>query len=122
LQRFDATAASRTLMEFVTEDVANWYVRLSRSRFYDVDGDDNRAAFATLYEVLLVTSRLLAPFAPFISDWIHNELTGQSVHLADFRRKTEDVSDAALLRRDEPLEAAMGAARTLATLGRAARE
>lgn len=116
LQRFDATAAARVLMDFVTEDVANWYVRLSRSRFYDVDGDDNRAAFATLYEVLIVTSRLLAPFAPFISDWIHYELTGTSVHLADFRRAT----DATL--RDPALEAAMGAARTLATLGRAARE
>lgn len=116
LQRFDATAAARVLMDFVTEDVANWYVRLSRSRFYDVDGDDNRAAFATLYEVLIVTSRLLAPFAPFISDWMHYELTGTSVHLADFRRAT----DATL--RDPALEAAMGAARTLATLGRAARE
>lgn len=116
LQRFDATAAARVLMDFVTEDVANWYVRLSRSRFYDVDGDDNRAAFATLYEVLIVTSRLLAPFAPFISDWMHHELTGTSVHLADFRRATSATL------RDPALEAAMGAARTLATLGRAARE
>lgn len=131
LQRFDATAAARVLMDFVTEDVANWYVRLSRSRFYDVDGDDNRAAFATLYEVLIVTSRLLAPFAPFISDWIHYELTGTSVHLADFRRPgavdsaTLDgamqlaVSAAVV---DTELELAMQAARTLATLGRAARE
>jgi isoleucyl-tRNA synthetase len=112
---FDATAASRLLMEFVTEDVANWYVRLSRSRFYETEGADNRAAFATLHEVLVVTSRLLAPFAPFISDWIHRELTGTSVHLADFRRK-------GIPARDVALETAMTAARTLATLGRAARE
>ena len=115
LERFDATAAARVLMEFVTEDVANWYVRLSRSRFYDVSGADNRAAFATLHEVLVVTSRLLAPFAPFISDWLHQELTGGSVHLADFRRKIAAAPDASL-------EQAMGAARTLSTLGRAARE
>jgi isoleucyl-tRNA synthetase len=115
LLRFDATAASRILMEFVTEDVANWYVRLSRARFYDTDGADNRAAFATLHEVLVVTSRLLAPFAPFISDWIHRELSGTSVHLADFRRKGAPARDGAL-------ESAMTAARTLATLGRAARE
>lgn len=114
LERFDATAASRTLMEFVTEDVANWYVRLTRARYYDVSADDNRAAFATLREVLLVTARLLAPFAPFVSDWIHHELTGRSVHLADYRR--------AATTRDVALEDAMRAARSLATLGRAARE
>ncbi len=131
LLRFDATAAARTLMDFVSEDVANWYVRLSRARFYEVDGDDNRAAFATLHEVLVVTSRLLAPFAPFIADWLHHELTGVSVHLADFRRGAASSTatsaaatprDTALLQRDEALEAAMAAARALSTLGRAARE
>ncbi len=117
LARFDATAAARLLMEFVSEDVANWYVRLNRARFYDVAGDDNRAAFATLHDVLTVTCRLLAPFAPYVSDWIHHELTGSSVHLAAFRRTGADVPT-----RDEALERAMAAARTLATLGRAARE
>ncbi len=121
LARFDATAAARTLMEFVSEDVANWYVRLSRARFYEVSGVENRAAFATLREVLVVTSRLLAPFAPYVSDWIHHELAGTSVHLADFRRSAP-TTDAAALARDLPLESAMAAARTLATLGRAARE
>jgi len=115
LTAFDATGAARTLMEFVTEDVANWYVRLSRARFYEVDGADHRAAFATLHEVLTVTCRLLAPFAPFLSDWMHRELTGTSVHLAAFRRAEAPA-------RDLGLEAAMQAARGLATLGRAARE
>jgi isoleucyl-tRNA synthetase len=86
LEHFDATAAARVLMEFVTEDVANWYVRLTRARYYEVDGAENRAAFATLREVLTVTCRLLAPFAPYVADWIHHELTGESVHLAAFRR------------------------------------
>ena len=115
LERFDATAAARLLMDFVTEDVANWYVRLSRGRFYEIDSADNRAAFATLHEVLTVTCRLLAPFAPFVSDWMHHELTGGSVHLATYRRTAPTP-------RDEGLERAMAAARTLATLGRAARE
>ena len=115
LERFDATAAARALMEFVTEDVANWYVRLSRGRFYEVEAADNRAAFATLHEVLTVVSRLLAPFAPFVSDWIHRALTGTSVHLADFARAAAPARDAAL-------EAAMTEVRALATLGRAARE
>lgn len=115
LQRFDATAASRALMEFVTEDVANWYVRLSRARFYEVDGEGNRAAFATLHAVLTVVSRLLAPFAPFISDYIHRALTGASVHLADFTRRDVPARDLAL-------ESAMAEVRALATLGRSARE
>ena len=121
LERFDATAAARLLMEFVSEDVANWYVRLSRSRFYEVDGADNRAAFATLHEVLFVTCRLLAPFAPFIADWMHVELTGESVHLAPYRRSSDGGGRSAA-GTDAELERAMQAARTLSTLGRAARE
>ena len=115
LERYDATAAARLLIRFVDDDVANWYVRLSRARFYDVDTDDNRAAFATLHEVLVTTCRLLAPLAPFLSDWIHRELTGGSVHLAPYVR-ADGVA------RDPDLERAMAAVRTLATLGRAARE
>src|SRR5690606_14936140 len=100
---------------FVVDDVSNWYVRRSRDRVYDVAGEDNRAAFATLHEVLVVTSRLLAPFAPFLSDFIHRELTGASVHLAPYARADAPAPDAAL-------EAAMEELRELARLGRAARE
>ncbi len=101
--------------DFVDDDLANWYVRLSRARFYEVDTDDNRAAFATLHEVLVTTCRLLAPLTPFLSDWMHRELTGGSVHLAPYVR-----SDPAP--RDQDLERAMAAVRMLAKLGRAARE
>jgi isoleucyl-tRNA synthetase len=80
-----------------------------------VDGDDNRAAFATLHEVLAVTCRLLAPIAPFFTDWMHNELTGESVHLASYVRPGAQYED-------RSLEAAMDHIRTLSTLGRAARE
>jgi isoleucyl-tRNA synthetase len=119
LGRFEATAAARTLMSFTVDEVCNWYVRLNRRRFYDVDTADNRAAFATLHEVLVVICRLLAPFAPFLSDWMHRELTGTSVHLAPFLRGSEgalaDVVDA-------ELEGAMAQVRALVTLGRAARD
>jgi isoleucyl-tRNA synthetase len=115
LDRYDATGASRAIMDFVDEDVSKWYVRLSRARFYDVDGESNRAAFATLHEVLVVVTRLLAPLAPFVSDWIHRELTGESVHLAPFVRPDREPVDSGL-------EAAMAHIRTLARLGRAARE
>jgi isoleucyl-tRNA synthetase len=81
-----------------------------------VEGADNRAAFATLHEVLMVTCRLLAPIAPFLPDWLHRELTGgESVHLAPFVR-------AVRMPRDPALEGAMDGVRELARLGRAARE
>jgi isoleucyl-tRNA synthetase len=115
LARYEATNAAKAVMTFFDEDVSKWYVRQSRHRFYDVDGDDNRAAFATLHEILAVTCRLLAPFAPFVTDWVHRELTGGSVHLASYvRARTGSV--------DVDLERAMGHIRTLATLARAARE
>ncbi|HXT18303.1 MAG TPA: isoleucine--tRNA ligase [Gemmatimonadaceae bacterium] len=115
LEQYDATTAARAIIEFVDDDLANWYVRLNRSRFYEVDSDDNRAAFATLHEVLASVCRLLAPFAPFVSDWIHRELTGESVHLAPFVAPR-------LVAVDATLDVAMQAIRTLARLGRAARE
>jgi isoleucyl-tRNA synthetase len=93
---YDATAAVRTILEFVDDDVANWYVRQSRKRFYDVDGEDNRAAFATLHEVLVSVCRLLAPIAPFVTDWMHRELTGESVHLASLVRAAGSAADPAL--------------------------
>jgi isoleucyl-tRNA synthetase len=115
LGRFEATNAAKSVMTFFDEDVSKWYVRQSRHRFYDIDGQDNRAAFATLHEVLTVTCRLLAPFAPFITDWVHRELTGASVHLASYTRQNAGAIDV-------DLERAMSHIRTLATLGRAARE
>ena len=115
---YDPFAASRAVMEFVDDDLANWYVRQSRARFWAADNvftDDNNAAFATLHEVLVVVCRLLAPFAPFVTDQLHRELVGTSVHLAAYVREDAPEPDAAL-------EATMASVRTLATLGRAARE
>ena len=111
---YDVTTGTRALMDFVVDDLSNWYVRLSRARFWAPDRAADPAAVATLYEVLVTTARLLAPAAPFASDWIHQALTGSSVHLASFPEPS--------VARDEPLEAAMDAVRRLASLGRAARE
>ncbi len=115
LGRYEATNAAKGVMGFFDEDVSKWYVRQSRHRFYDVDSEDNRAAFATLHEILTVTCTLLAPFAPFITDWVHRELTGGSVHLASYGRGHTGAVDV-------DLERAMAHVRTLSTLGRAARE
>jgi isoleucyl-tRNA synthetase len=116
---FDCTAAGREIAEFV-EELSNWYVRLSRRRFWQGD----RAAFATLRHCLLETAALLAPFIPFLADEIHLNLAGgemedfgelpDSVHLRDFPE-----ADPALA--DPELEAAMEAVRLTVELGRAAR-
>ena len=116
---FDCTAAGRAIAEYV-EELSNWYVRLSRRRFWDGD----RAAFATLRHCLLETAALLAPFTPFLADEIHLNLAGgeaeelgelpDSVHLRDFPEPDPALAD-------PELEAAMEAVRLTVELGRAAR-
>ncbi len=110
---YDPTAGVRTLMGFVDE-LSNWYVRVNRPRFWAVDAVADSAALATLHEALVAVSRMLAPAAPFLSDWLHRALAGTSVHLARFPESSG--------RRDGSLEAAMEAVRRLASLARAARE
>jgi isoleucyl-tRNA synthetase len=119
LDAFDSTAAGRAIAAYVDE-LSNWYVRLSRRRFWEGD----RAAFATLRRCLLDVAALLAPFTPFLADEIYLNLAGgeaeemgrapDSVHLIDFPQP-----DAAL--RDADLELGMEAARRAVELGRAAR-
>ena len=111
---YDVTAGTRAVMDFVVDDLSNWYVRLSRSRFWAPDREADPAAVATLHEALATVSRLLAPAAPFVTDWLHRALAGTSVHLARF--------PVAQGRRESPLELAMDAIRRLASLARAARD
>jgi isoleucyl-tRNA synthetase len=116
---FDCTTAGKAIAAFV-EELSNWYVRLSRRRFWDGD----RAAFATLRHCLLETSAMLAPFTPFLADEIYRNLQGgaegdfgeapDSVHLRDFPEV-----DPAL--HDPELEAAMEAVQRTVRLGHAAR-
>ncbi len=117
LDAYDVTRAARAIADFVVDDLSNWYVRRCRDRFWgNTDPSDARAAFATLHHALVVLSRLLAPMTPFLADWSHRALCdGASAHLAPFPE-----ADAARI--DPALEAGMDAARTLARLGRAARE
>ena len=110
LEAFDALAASTRLATFI-DALSNWYLRRSRPRFWKSSDPD---AHATLHEVLVTTSLLLAPFCPFLADELYTTLTGkESVHLADWPTPSG--------RRDEPLAAQMAAARRLVALGRAAR-
>ena len=106
---YDTTFAGRALAEFV-DDLSNWYVRLSRRRFWDGDV----AAFEVLGECLLTAVKLLAPLAPFVADEIYDNLDGSepSVHLCDFPQAGE---------RDVRLEEDMQVVRDAVELGRAAR-
>jgi isoleucyl-tRNA synthetase len=117
LDQYNLTHATRTVAELVVDDLSNWYVRRSRDRFWgSADAADTRAAFATLHEALVTVVRLMAPIAPFLSDWLHRALCDDaSVHLAAY--PAPDAS-----RVDPALERGMAAVRTLSTLGRAARE
>lgn len=111
---YDVTTGTRAIVDFVVDDLSNWYVRLNRARFWAADADADADAVATLHEVLVTVARLLAPAAPFASDWIHEALSGTSVHLSSFPRDGG--------RLDPELDRAMDAVRRLASLGRAARE
>ncbi|MFQ6088593.1 MAG: isoleucine--tRNA ligase [Candidatus Methanofastidiosia archaeon] len=87
--------ASRAIDEFVREELSNWYVRRSRRRFWKFERDrDKKAAYDTLYEVLVTLSKLLAPLTPFIAEGIYLNLRGnESVHLQDFPEFDEEKID-----------------------------
>ena len=114
-EAYDVTAGTRAIVGFVVDDLSNWWVRLNRSRFWVPGGSADPAALATLHDVLGVSTRLLAPAAPFLSDAVHRALTGTSAHLAPFPHPAPEHEDPAL-------ERAMDVVRRLASLARAARE
>ncbi|MFO7926138.1 MAG: isoleucine--tRNA ligase [Halobacteriota archaeon] len=73
--------ALEELLGFVVEDVSRFYIQVVRERMWDEsDSASKRAAYATLYHVLVETTKLLAPYAPFVSEEIYDTLTGDSGH------------------------------------------
>jgi len=118
LEAFDTAAAGRRLATFL-DDLSNWYVRRSRRRFWDGPASpDGAAAFATLYECLTTLTLLMAPFTPFVTDYVWGVLrqagAADSVHLASW-----PLADATLI--DPALSAQMALVRRLVELGRSAR-
>src|SRR6202000_674911 len=89
---FEPTKAARAIQDFVDAHLSNWYVRLSRRRFWKSDNsDDKLSAYQTLYTCLVTITKLMSPIAPFFSDNLYNDLNKvtqkeifESVHLADF--------------------------------------
>jgi len=105
-------------MESFIDDLSKWYVRRSRRRFWEEnDPLDRYSAHCTLHECLLTFSRLLAPVAPFFSDWLYKNLNGQkdSVHLDDY-----PVADERLM--SPVLEEQMTLVKSAVEAGRLARQ
>ncbi len=87
MESYDMTKASRPLVEFIAE-LSQWYVRRSRDRFKGENSEDAEVATAVLREVLLILSKVMAPFTPFIAEKIYLGITQgkekESVHLEDW--------------------------------------
>lgn len=104
------------VVEFI-ESLTNWYIRQSRARFWGGGlTPDKKQAYDTLYHVLVVLMKLLAPAAPFISDWIYRQLTGEeSVHLSRWPRVPDNYRNDALIEENR-------LAQTVVSLGLALRQ
>lgn len=100
-EEFEPTKAARAIQNFVDEHLSNWYVRLSRRRFWKGEyTEDKISAFQTLYTCLINISKLMSPVAPFFSDRLFNDLNvvtrkenAESVHLTDFPVYHPDLVD-----------------------------
>ena len=114
---FELTKVVRDIQEFVIEDLSNWYIRRNRRRFWSTElDDDKKAVYNTTYEILVGICKMVAPFVPFISEEIYQNLTeDESVHLAYYPEVNEE-----LINRE--VEEKMDLVRDLVGLGRASRE
>jgi isoleucyl-tRNA synthetase len=110
------------LVDFI-DLLTNWYIRLSRRRFWKSDDPGDKGdAYATLYEVLTTFAKVMAPFMPFLSETVYQRTVlsvypegPASVHFCDFPQARPELIDAALEKR-------MTTVRTIVSLGRRLRE
>jgi len=110
MQKYDLVKATRPFENFV-DNLSNWYIRRSRKRFWKSENDDDKNnAYQTLHYVLVILSKIIAPFAPFIAEEVYKNLTSEeSVHLTDF-----PVADEKLI--DEKLNSKMSETRNIITI------
>ncbi|GGW90256.1 isoleucine--tRNA ligase [Salegentibacter mishustinae] len=106
---YEPTRATRAISEFVQENLSNWFVRLSRRRFWKGDyQQDKISAYQTLYTCLVEVAKLGAPVAPFFMDRLYKDLNKstqkenfESVHLAEFSEYDDKFVDKSLERKME---------------------
>lgn len=113
---YEISRATECIEKFIT-DLSNWYIRRSRRRFWEERiTPDKLSGYRTLYTVFKDFTRALAPFTPFIADYIYQDLTGRkSVHLEDYPEFNENLIDLGL-------EEEMGELIKIVELGRRARQ
>jgi isoleucyl-tRNA synthetase len=115
MDNYEPHVATRAIQDFVNDNLSNWYVRLSRRRFWKSESsEDKKAAFETLQNCLVVVSQLMSPIAPFFGDWLYLNMTQairetaieketplrfESVHLTEFVKPEFKLIDNALLER-----------------------
>ncbi|RZK80911.1 MAG: isoleucine--tRNA ligase [Pedobacter sp.] len=98
---YEPTKAARAMQAFVDEHLSNWYIRLSRRRFWKGEMTaDKKAAYETLYACLTSLSQLMSPIAPFFADWLFQNLTTgdasnniESVHLTILKEADSSLID-----------------------------
>ena len=121
LDKYDITSAALEIEEF-TDELSNWYVRRNRERYWKTElSDDKIGAYVTLYRVLTTLAKVAAPFVPFITEEIYQNLVvgldknaPESIHLCTWPEVNENAID-------KKLEEEMGLAYTIVKLGRSAR-
>ncbi len=116
-ENYEPTRAGRGIQSFVDEHLSNWYVRLSRRRFWKGDySSDKISAYQTLYKCLTTVAQLASPIAPFFMDRLYQDLNSisnkdkaQSIHLTDLYQADESQID-------KKLEERMQMAQTLSSM------
>jgi len=108
-EEYEPTKAARAISDFTQDYLSNWYVRLSRRRFWKGDyQQDKISAYQTLYTCMLTIAKIGAPIAPFFMDKLYLDLNAvsqkenfESIHLADFPLFEESYIDKSLERKME---------------------
>jgi len=103
-EEYEPTKAARAIQDFVSEYVSNWFVRLSRRRFWKGEyGQDKISAYQTLYTCMVTVAKLASPIAPFFMDNLYKDLTSvtgheslESIHLTNFPVADESLIDSSL--------------------------
>ncbi len=94
---YETVKAARAIEDFVDAHLSNWYIRLSRRRFWKGEmSRDKRAAYETLFQCLNVVSHLMSPIAPFFSDWMYQNIRPESkasIHLSTWPVANESIID-----------------------------
>ncbi|MCB2410384.1 isoleucine--tRNA ligase [Hymenobacter lucidus] len=120
---YDPTKAARAIQDFVTDQLSNWHVRLSRRRFWKGElTQDKRAAYETLQECLVTVAQLMAPIAPFFAEWLYKNMTDGLRQEGNAQRWTAEsvhltlLVDADEARIDKALEERMELAQRISSL------